>query len=116
MQTIGCRYDLERFGGVAQIDPSRADILIIQGPVAQKAAPELKKLYDAMKFPKYVMVLGSCSEPGALFEDIVAPRDVVPVDVMVPGCPPRPESIMYGLMKLQKIMRKNPEEAQNANG
>jgi NADH-quinone oxidoreductase subunit B len=111
LNALGARYDLERFGCQPQVDPRQADLLIVSGMVSYKAAPHLKALYDAMLAPKYVLAVGSCANCGGPF----APEfsysatpgadQVVPVDVYVPGCPPRPEAIMNGLIALQEKIR-----------
>lgn len=108
-----CRYDLERFGCVPQAEPGQADLLIINGFVSEKAEPHLRALYDALKNPKYVLAVGACASSGGLFgpECTYAVRkiasNIVPVDVFVPGCPPRPEAIMDGLIELQEKIRGN---------
>lgn len=106
--TTGCRYDLERFGCLPQVDPSHADLLIVQGAVSRRAAPHLKSLYDSMRSPKYVLAVGACACKGGLFgpcysySTMSGVQTVIPVDVFVPGCPPRPEAIMNGLIVLQE--------------
>ena len=108
LNTIGSRYDLERFGCVQQVDPRQADLLIVSGMVSYKAAPHLKHLYDTMLNPKYVLAIGACASCGGPFNpefsySVVPGVDqVIPVDVYVPGCPPRPEAIMNGLIALQE--------------
>src|SRR3954471_16488323 len=108
LNTMGARYDLERFGCVQQADPKQSDLLIVSGMVSYKAAPYLKAIYDEMLSPKYVLSLGSCANCGGPFSpDIsysVVPGvdQVLPVDVYVAGCPPRPEAIMNGLIALQE--------------
>lgn len=105
---LGCRYDIERFGCLFQEDPSQADLLIVTGVISQKAAPHLLALYERMRFPKYVMALGSCANcggPYAVGENqmiISGAERILPVDVYVPGCPPRPEAILNGLIALQE--------------
>ncbi len=113
MTCRSARYDLERFGALPQIDPVRADLLIITGSVNYRAAAELRRVYDQMLFPKYVMAIGSCACSGGPFSPefsyaVVPGADrIVPVDVYVPGCPPRPEAILHGLLELQnKIIKK----------
>lgn len=107
LNSMGNTYDLERFGCVPQVDARQADLLIVSGIISYKAAPHLKALYDSMLSPKYVLAVGSCANCGGLFSpelsySSVAGLDkIVPVDVYVPGCPPRPESIMNGLIALQ---------------
>ena len=106
--TIGCRYDLERFGCQGASEPSQADLLVVSGAVTQKAAPELRKIYDQMLGPKYVMALGSCAAKGGAFGShdsysvVQGLAEILPVDVYVGGCPPRPEAIMNGLITLQE--------------
>uniref|UniRef100_A0A7C4BCE6 NADH-quinone oxidoreductase subunit B n=1 Tax=Ignisphaera aggregans TaxID=334771 RepID=A0A7C4BCE6_9CREN len=101
-------YDPERFG--VRLAPSirHGDILIVTGAVTKKAAVRLKRLYDQMPSPKFVIAVGACAYDGGVFKGSYALRrgakDVVPVDVYIPGCPPRPEAILNGIVKLlQKI-------------
>ena len=111
LQTFGARYDIERFGCVPQVDPRQADLLIVSGMVSYKAAAHLRGLYDAMLAPKYVLALGACASCGGAYApefsySVVPGVDrIIPVDVYVPGCPPRPESIMNGLIALQEKIR-----------
>ena len=111
LQTLGCRYDLERFGSAAQVDPGQADLLIVNGLLTKKAAPYLKALYEKMPSPKYVMAVGACASCGGPFgpefsyAGVPGVDQVIPVDVFVPGCPPRPEAIMNGLITLQEKIR-----------
>ena len=108
LSSLGCRYDLERFGCLPQVDARQADLLIVCGMVSYKAAPYLKNVYDAMLNPKYVLAVGACANCGGPFSpefsySVVPGVDqVIPVDVYVPGCPPRPEAIMNGLIALQE--------------
>ncbi len=111
LNALGCRYDLERFGCMPQVDPSQADLLIVSGMVSYKAMPQLKALYDAMLEPKYVIAVGACAACGGTFAPEFSYSAVpgvdrfIPVDVYVPGCPPRPEAIMNGLIALQDKIR-----------
>lgn len=108
LNLLGSRYDLERFGCLPQSDARQADLLIISGMVSFKAMPHLKKLYDSMLSPKYVLAVGACASCGGPFAPeysyAVVPgvMQMIPVDVYVPGCPPRPEAIMNGLIALQE--------------
>lgn len=117
LSSMGCRYDLERFGCLPQVDPRQADLLIIAGVVTYKAASHLKRAYDEMSLPKYVLAVGSCANCGGPFSpdlsySVVPGADrIIPVDVYVPGCPPRPEAIMNGLVTLQEKIRGNQRTA-----
>lgn len=116
LSALGCRYDLERFGCVPQVDPRQADLLIVSGAVSYKTASRLKNLYDSMPSPKYVLAVGSCASCGGMFSpeysySVVPGADrIIPVDVYVPGCPPRPESIMNGLIALKKKISGNSKD------
>ncbi len=113
LAAITPHYDPERFG--VKLAPSirHGDILIITGAVTKKAAERLKRLYEQMPSPKYVIAVGACAISGGVFHNsysVLAGADkVVPVDMYVPGCPPRPEAILQGIVKLlEKIGRKEP--------
>ncbi len=110
MQTGGPRSDLERFGSAPRASPRQADLIIVAGTVTYKMATRVKTLYDQMAEPKYVISMGSCSNCGGLFQlgySVLKGIDqVVPVDVYVPGCPPRPEALVEGLLAIQKKMEK----------
>ena len=110
MQTGGPRADLDRFGAVPRATPRQSDLMIVAGTLTLKMALRTKVLYDQMPDPKYVISMGSCANCGGLFQLAYSVCDgvdkVLPVDVYVPGCPPRPESLTEGLLKLQdKIMQ-----------
>ena len=106
------RHDFARFGAeVARATPRQADVIFISGSISYKMAPVLKRLYDQMADPKWVIALGACAISGGPFfynsYAIVKGADhVVPVDVYVPGCPPRPEAMLFGIMQLQKKIMK----------
>jgi NADH-quinone oxidoreductase subunit B len=106
MATFASRFDVERFGMVPWASPRHSDLMIVSGTVTIKMAPMLKRIYDQMPDPKWVVSMGSCANSGGPFRHgyhVVKGVDrVVPVDVYVPGCPPTPDSLMYGLLKLQE--------------
>ncbi|HBV85794.1 NADH-quinone oxidoreductase subunit B [Desulfosporosinus sp.] len=106
MAAGGPRYDLSRFGWeVFRASPRQADVMIVAGTCTRKMAPLLRRIYDQMPEPKWVIAMGSCASAGGPFVDSYAMMSgvdkIVPVDVYVPGCPPRPESLIYGLLQLQ---------------
>ncbi len=106
------RHDMARFGyEVARATPRQADMIIISGSINYKMAPVLKRLYDQIADPKYVIAMGACAVSGGPFfynsYSIVKGADhVIPVDIYVPGCPPRPEALLYGFLQLQKKIRR----------
>jgi len=108
MQTGGPRSDLDRFGAAPRASPRQADLIIVAGTITYKMATRVRTLYDQMAEPKYVISMGSCSNCGGLFQlaySVLKGIDqVVPVDVYVPGCPPRPEALIEGLMQVQRKM------------
>ena len=110
MQTSMPRYDLERFGAAPRASPRQSDVLIVAGTLTNKMAPALRKVYDQMPEPRYVISMGSCSNSGGPYWQhgyhVLKGVDiVVPVDVYIPGCPPRPEALIQGILELQKKIK-----------
>jgi NADH-quinone oxidoreductase subunit B len=106
MSTLGPGFDLSRMGAeVMRPSPRQADLMIVAGRVSLKMAPVLRLLYDQMPDPKWVIAMGACASCGGIFNNYAILQGVdkiVPVDVYVPGCPPRPEALIYGIIKLQE--------------
>ncbi|MDX6645792.1 MAG: NADH-quinone oxidoreductase subunit [Miltoncostaeaceae bacterium] len=108
MHTATPRYDIARFGAeVFRASPRQADLLIVSGRVCQKMAPVLRNIYDQMLEPKWVIAMGACASTAGVFKNYAVVQGVdkiVPVDVYVPGCPPRPESLLEGILLLQRLI------------
>ncbi len=105
MATAASRFDLARFGSeVFRASPRQADLMIVSGRVSQKMAPVLREVYDQMPDPKWVLAMGDCASCAGVFNNYAVVQGVdkiVPVDVYVPGCPPRPEAVIDGILKLK---------------
>ena len=104
------RYDLDRFGMMPRPSPRQADVMIVAGTLTNKMAPALRKLYDQMPEPRYVISMGSCANGGGYYHysySVVRGCDkIVPVDIYVPGCPPSAEALVYGLLQLHRKIRR----------
>jgi len=112
MSMVTSRYDTARFGAeVFRASPRQADMLILSGRVSIKMAPVIRRIYDQMLEPKWVIAMGACSSSTGVFNNysIVAADKFLPVDVHVPGCPPRPESLIHGILKLQRKIQGHPD-------
>jgi len=115
MATGAARYDLDRLGVIFRATPRQSDVMIVAGTVTRKMAPVLRKVYNQMPEPKWVIAMGSCATSGGIFDTYATVQgvdEIVPVDFYIPGCPPRPESLLDAIVALQqqikteKILRK----------
>jgi NADH-quinone oxidoreductase subunit B len=121
MHAAASRYDLDRFGTMFRPSPRQSDLMIVAGTLTNKMAPALRKLYDQMPEPRYVISMGSCANGGGYYHysyAVVRGCDrIIPVDVYVPGCPPTAEALIYGVLQLQKKIQRQgafarrPEDA-----
>src|SRR5277367_96834 len=118
MATMGAHYDLARFGSERlSFSPRQADLLMVMGTIAKKMGPVLRQVYLQMAEPRWVMAVGACASSGGIFDTYSVLQgidQVIPVDVYVPGCPPRPEAILDGFMKIQELVGK--ESIRRRNG
>jgi NADH-quinone oxidoreductase subunit B len=110
MHSYASRYDLDRFGVVPRPSPRQSDVMIVAGTLCNKMAPALRKVYDQMSEPRWVISMGSCANGGGYYHysySVVRGCDrIVPVDIYVPGCPPTAEALFYGILQLQKKIRR----------
>ncbi len=113
MSIVSPRYDVARFGAEnLRASPRQADLLILSGRVSIKMAPVVRRIYDQMLEPKWAISMGACSSSGGMFANYAVVQGAdkfMPVDIHVPGCPPRPEALMYGFAKLQRKVQGNPD-------
>ena len=123
MSASADRFDISRFGAeVFRASPRQADLMIVAGRCSIKMAPILRQIYDQMPEPKWVIAMGACASCGGVFNNYAIVQGVdkiVPVDVFIPGCPPTPEMLLYGLNELQRKIREgipNPPDPQKASG
>jgi len=118
LATVTPRFDVERLGILAKGSPRHADILIVTGPVTRKQARRLRMIYDQMPEPKYVIAMGACGASGGVFKGLYHVLDgagaVVPVDVYVAGCPPRPDEIIDGVVQCLELMKKDMQNGGKA--
>lgn len=119
MATMGSNYDLARFGSERlSFSPRQADLLMVMGTIAKKMGPVLKQVYDQMAEPKWVISVGACASSGGIFDTYSVLQGIdriIPVDVYVPGCPPRPEQIIEGVMKIQELARNESLRRRNSD-
>ena len=111
MHTGAARYDLDRFGIIFRPSPRQSDVMIVAGTLTNKMAPALRKVYDQMPEPRWVISMGSCANGGGYYHysySVVRGCDrIIPVDIYVPGCPPTAEALLYGILQLQKKIHQN---------
>ncbi len=112
MHSAAARYDLDRFGTMFRPSPRQSDVMIIAGTLTNKMAPALRRLYEQMPEPRYVISMGSCANGGGYYHHsyaVVRGADrIVPVDIYVPGCPPTAEALVYGILQLQRKIKRQP--------
>ena len=117
MHAASARYDLDRFGMVPRPSPRHSDLMIVAGTLTNKMATAMRRVYDQMPEPRYVVSMGSCANGGGYYHysySVVRGCDrIVPVDVYVPGCPPTAEALIYGLLQLQRKVRERGDNAHN---
>jgi len=116
MATATAHYDMDRFGaGFPRFSPRQADVLFVVGTISHKIAPVLKRVYDQMTEPKWVVAFGVCTCTGGFYDNyatVMGIDTIIPVDIYIPGCPPRPENVLDGLMKLQEKIGRGESSAQ----
>jgi NADH-quinone oxidoreductase subunit B len=113
MSMVTSRYDIARFGAEAfRASPRQADMIILSGRVSIKMAPVVRRVYDQMLEPKWALAMGACSSSGGMFSNYAVVQGAdkfMPVDIHIPGCPPRPEALLHGFTKLQRMIQGNPD-------
>jgi NADH-quinone oxidoreductase subunit B len=118
MATMGANYDLARFGSERMsFSPRQADLLMVMGTIAKKMGPVLKQVYTQMAEPRWVMAVGACASSGGIFDTYSVLQGIdriIPVDVYVPGCPPRPEQILDGIIKIQELVKNESLRRRNS--
>ncbi len=111
MASGASRFDFDRFGTIFRASPRQADLIVVAGTLTKKHAEFMRRLYDQMPDPKWVISMGSCANTGGMFNTYATVQGVdrvIPVDIYLPGCAPRPETLQYAVMQLQQKIRRNP--------
>ncbi len=118
MATMASHYDLARFGAERlSFSPRQADLLMVMGTIAKKMGPVLRQVYEQMAEPRWVLSVGACASSGGIFDTYSVLQGIdriIPVDVYVPGCPPRPEQILDGIVQIQELVRNEPIRRRNS--
>ena len=117
MHAGAARYDIDRFGMLFRPSPRQSDLMIVAGTLCNKMAPALRKVYDQMSEPRWVLSVGACACSGGIFDTYSVLQGIdriIPVDVYVPGCPPRPEQILDGFMQIQELAKKESTRRRNS--
>lgn len=109
MAVLSADYDMARFGAeVVRFSPRQSDVILVAGTITNKMGPVLRNIYDQMADPKWVIAMGACSSSGGIFDTYSVMQgvdEIIPVDIYIPGCPPTPEGVIHGLMRLQEKIR-----------
>jgi NADH-quinone oxidoreductase subunit B len=115
MATVGPRYDMARFGAEAlRFSPRQADVMVVSGTVTKKMAPAVKKIYEQMPNPRWVIAMGACASSGGMYRSystVQGVDEIIPVDVYISGCPPRPEALIEAILEIQRKLTRGEKSA-----